>query len=476
MRFLFFYNRIEDRQFSRNKKNKRGSSPIRKGIDMKKWIRFAGIGLMLLMGPCVLSAFAASGPDTRTTHSLLPEDTRAIIIPGKDLPKMLGKKIEGFRLFSYQKDTLVPIPFQIDQKDSDDRWIWDRTFQGGRTHDADDPEGERLLDGNDLLVFLTRDIGNRDPSVRRHGMDRRTEEIQVMGSTGETAGWAYLVYYESSPPALSSVRYMRYLPDERKIVSPVYEIRYSPKHIALLQDLRLNGRPILDRLKIRGKARLKLGFLKTTMHFNEEDIGGYLEGVIDGPVRTVLRTVNYVRLPLGLRTPRINCDHFYYPHHSEVPLVLSIRFLVDRASLLLTADYQGYPFRRVFLDGITNPVPVGPEGASSGHGATERKGNWIALDGDYGTVIHLLKLPEEVRQHATISLYLLDNAGAGNTPEEYPGSEPEAGFTIRTNPGFPRGDSLLYLIFFMSENSYHPGLERKVLKLLEDQPAYRVLE
>ncbi|NCP04605.1 MAG: hypothetical protein GW861_14675, partial [Deltaproteobacteria bacterium] len=254
------------------------------------------------------------------------------------------------------------------------------------------------------------------------------------------------------------------------------ELSYSKEHVAVLQDLSVDKHEILDRLKVRGKADIKLGPVKFSIRFNEEDVGGYMDGYIDGPVRTVIRSVNYVHLPLGLRTPLVNCDHFYYPEHAEIPLLLPIQFLVYKASLLLTEDYQGSPFHQALFDGDRKPAVLEQGAASADPEPTLREGRWIALAGGMGTVINLLKLPEKVENHATASLYLLHNPKAQNKPETYPGSEPEAGFQITTKPGLPKGDYILYLIFYVSPGPYLPGLEEKAIHLLDDRLTWRVLE
>ncbi|PIV85671.1 MAG: hypothetical protein COW52_00985, partial [Nitrospirae bacterium CG17_big_fil_post_rev_8_21_14_2_50_50_9] len=76
--------------------------------------------------------------------------------------------------------------------------------------------------------------------------------------------------------------------------------------------------------------------------------------------------------------------------------------------------------------------------------------------------------------HATASLYLLHNPKAQNKPETYPGSAPEAGFQITTKPGLPKGDYILYLIFYVSPGPYLPGLEKEALRLLDDRMIWNV--
>ncbi len=183
-----------------------------------------------------------------------------------------------------------------------------------------------------------------------------------------------------------------------------------------------------------------------------------------------------MRLPLGLKTPRVNCDHSYYPEHSEVPLLLPIRFLVHRATLRLTADYLGTSFRCAHLDGADEFQLLGQRPPRGQPLEIDQPGRWIAVDGEAGTVFHMAELPETVRRHATVHLYLLEDPGAANTPEDVPGSEPEAGFEVRTKPGLPSGDHILYLILFMTPDEYQPGLEEQMMRLVDARVTYQIRE
>ena len=449
---------------------------------MKQTTFWICIAFVLALCPHIL--LAAPGEDARYHKKTLMRTADPILIEGSDLSGMTGKKIDAFRLFAFRQGVPAAIPFQIDQRDSKNDWVWETALQGGKTEDDQDPGGEKILDDNDLLVFLSRDLGDRSDDVRQSllpvasatqtGHAQYILEIQVQNPAAHAEGWAYLAYDEVSSPPLSDIRYMRFSPDSRKVTSPVYELSYSKEHVAVLQDLSVDKHEILDRLKVRGKADIKLGPVKFSIRFNEEDVGGYMDGYIDGPVRTVIRSVNYVHLPLGLRTPLVNCDHFYYPEHAEIPLLLPIQFLVYKASLLLTEDYQGSPFHQALFDGDRKPAVLEQGAASADPEPTLREGRWIALAGGMGTVINLLKLPEKVENHATASLYLLHNPKAQNKPETYPGSAPEAGFQITTKPGLPKGDYILYLIFYVSPGPYLPGLEKEALRLLDDRMIWNV--
>ncbi len=401
----------------------------------------------------------------------LSRTSDAVKIAGADLSPFSGADISLLRLFAFRKGAMEPIPFQVDQKDSRGEWVWDVAFRNGRTHDDQDPKGEALLDGNDHLVFLAGDTGDRAALSAIQGGAAQRLEIEVDDPVNHGKGWVYLALFTRNPPPLSPVRYMSYDPERRDVHAPLYRLSYSTKKIAVMNALDFRKKSILDRLKIRITAQVKFGFIKTAMHFNEEDVSGYHVGYIAGPVRIINRTVNQVRLPLGLRTPKVVCDHYFYPRHVEIPLLLHMNFLVSRASLLLSADYQGAPFSEAFLPGLEkteklkDEIPLRLDPA---------KGDWIALDGDLGTVINAIQVPSGIARYISTRPHLVSDRKRTSPPESVPGSDPEAGIEIRTASGLPKGDYLLYTVFLFSPDHFKKGDEKKLLNILNRPLTVRI--
>lgn len=395
----------------------------------------------------------------------------AVKIAGADLPAFSDARIPLLRLYAFREGHLQPIPFQVDQKDSRGEWVWDVAWRDGQTHDDQDPPGESLLDGNDLLVFLSGDTGDRAAFPTTEVPAVKVLEIEVVDPMDHGKGWVYLALFQGNPPPLSPVRYMSYDPEKKNVHSPLYLLSYSTKHIAVMDALHFRGKSILDRLKIRIKAEIKLGFIKTSMHFNEEDVGGYHVGYINGPVRIVNRTIDQVRFPLGLKSPKVVCDHYFYPRYAEIPLLLHMNFLVSRASILLSADYRDAPFRQAFVPGSDNPVDLTQEDPIR---LDPAEGSWIALDGDLGTLINAIEVPEKISRYITTTTHLVSDRKNISPPESVPGSDPEAGIEIQTAPDLPKGDYLLYTFFFFSPNHYQAGDERELLNLLNRKLTVRV--
>ena len=398
-----------------------------------------------------------------------------VIISGRDIPRMIATEIDGLRMFSYRAGAYVPIPFQIDQRNSKGDWVWDVALEQEKTFDDEDTIGEKIFDENDLLVFLSKDTGDKGVSSRKYLNAVLVMEIEVLEPVTNSSGWVYLAFYESDIPKVSQERYMNYIPDEQRIISPVYELVYSKDHIGVLKDMKLNGQLIMDRIKFRINAKFKLGFLKIPLNFNEEDPTGYIDGSITGPVRILQRAVVSMRLPLGIKISDINCDHLYYPEHYEVPLLFSISSLVKKASLLLTADYRKYPFHEAYSDGDKLPLILGQNSPKTLQSILNMKGKWIALSGNLGSVLNIVKLPDNIEKYCTVKPYMLEDPNGKNIPENYIGSEPEAGFEIQTKPGIRKGDYNIYMFFFLSTDPFQPGMKEKAINIIEGTRKFRVI-
>ena len=222
----------------------------------------------------------------------------------------------------------------------------------------------------------------------------------------------------------------------------------------------------MDRTKIRGELDWSVLFFNGTIEFNEDSVDGYMEGYIDGPVRTVTRIVAHLRLDSGMTTPDVNGDHLYYKHHSEIPMLLSKMYPANRISILVTTDYRNEPFDAVYIDGIEAPIEIKTNPSEYNQLASYENATWIALDGRLGSVLSLVTQPEELSKYLSVSPYLFQNRNKDNPPEAYSGSSPEAGYRISTLPGTPSGDYALSIIYLLSGTPFQRGDERKLLAMI----------
>jgi len=444
----------------------------------------------------------AAVPGSTLDKDTVPDElANPVIIPGAQLGSLRGKEIPLVRVFSSRDGVLVPIPFQIDQVDSRGDWVWDVVYQKKLVSDYKDDHHEgignfewrveqrtgllddedsgqkKIIDDNDVLVFMAKDMGSRDL-----GIDRKLNgasgllEIELSHPFSKRKTWAYIAYYRSDPPPYSSLRYVRYLPDAGKVVSSVYEVGFSKEHVAVLEQLEIHDVSLMDRTKLRGSMLFGRNSVGKTIYFNENDIRGHIDGYINGPVRVVKRDSVSLHFGLVFSSPEIHCDQFFYPHHSEIPVNLPVNFLIDRISLLLVADYHNSPFRRAYIGG--ERVPIQLRDISQDSNLLEGLANvpWMALEGDLASVVSVLTLPEEIESFVEVTPYLVHDPDATDPPETYRGSEPQAGYAINTKRGVPGGSHTIVGTYLYLPRPFVLSDAEQVLDLVQSKLRYRVSE
>ncbi|MGI9321653.1 MAG: hypothetical protein ACR2O5_09595, partial [Thiogranum sp.] len=356
-----------------------------------------------------------------------------VIITGQELQSVLGGEIGKIRLFAFEGVEKRVIPFQIDERDSAGNWVWDRvigrpdtTFENDpgqtstpmmvqqhvRRHDDEDPAGSELFDANDVLVFLARDMGDRRVDLPEELHGNTVLEIEVLDPLDGARGWVYLASFAGDPPPLSPVRYLQHFHKQRRIQTPNYEFGYSDIHVACLDDLRIKGFPVVDRINIRGKVDIQFGFIKDTIEFGEEDIHGYIEGIIEGPVRVIKRNVVHLDIVFVVRTPDTVCEHFYYPDYAKVPLCLPIRFPVTKASVLLLTKLNESNIQRTLIGEMDGSVTRHGNIMDDCSPVHQLPVEWIAFDTERGSVLSILDLPESIAAYADAKPCLCDGSNS----------------------------------------------------------------
>lgn len=445
-----------------------------------------GLGRWSARAFVLLAALAAPWAETAATEPS-PSWSRTadpVLIPGRDLETLLGRDIDHIRLFAYRQGRRVPIPFQIDQRDSADNWVWDYAKpaperyswtpdpdnrlgtipppRAVRTHDDQDPVGRALFDANDLLVFLARDLGERNPGAAAQPAARTVVEIEVTDPLDGAKGWVYPAFFPEDVPAASPVRYMHHDRDRQRVRSPLYELGYSERHVACVEDLRIQGRRIVDRINIRGKLDTQVAFVRKTLLFGEDDIYGYIEGIVEGPIRIIRRNVVHLELLSMIRTPDVVCEHFYYPDFAEIPMCLPIRFPIKRAVVYLLTQLHGSPVNDVLMgrpDGKVENLgyEIGPERYRH-----QLPAEWLAFDTEHGSVTSVLQVPPPLAGivHATPCTCGESDASADGELWSMPGLV--AGFAVDSGENCPKGPHVLHGSYLMSPQSYRPGDEKAV--------------
>ena len=407
-------------------------------------------------------------PAVLQDHAFVP-----VVLPGEMLPTLLGASLESLAVLAVHSDGTEPIPFQVDQRDRHGDWVWavrpgphqrasppleeladiDPPIPragDGYAQDDQDPPGAHLFDANDELVFMAKDLGGRWPGPLSALGASPVVELRVRSATFGTDGWVYIGAFHGAPAPRSARRYMHYDDLRDEVRSPIYAFRFSDTLVALIRDLRVVGKPLVDRLKVRGELVLALPPPLRRIRFDEEAISGHTEGYIAGPVRIIKRNLARLSLAGGLvKTPGVTCEHTYYPHYARVPICISLRFPVRSVRMTVTTDYRDPPFHHIYMGRY--PDPQGDD--------------WIALDTEQVSIISVLAVPEDLRtQVETRPCICYPEVGPGADRAEVRGYK-GAGFAIASLPECPKGEHVLYGLYLLTPRPYEPGDERLALAL-----------
>ncbi len=392
---------------------------------------------------------------------------------------MTGMEVSNLRVFRTRNGEIRPVPFQIDQKDSRNDWVWDAVYDSDKvknsfyeeeseqmveqeslTYDDQDPIDKSVFDNNDVLVFLVKDAGDKDrKSIMQLGADKLLE-LKITDPANQTKAWIYLAYFESDAPAKSDKRYIQYQPEKYLVRGPEHEFLYSKDHTMILDDFQLAGVSVFAGNRVRGEVTTGIGPITHDFKFSEKDMRGYSSGYINGPVRIVKRSIESVQLGSGLTSPDVNCDHFHYPWHAEIPLLISKRFPVQHVSILAASIFREELFSIAEVDGVENPIILENYSKKENILAENIDAEWVELAGAGISVINSVKIPQHHKGHLNVTPFLIN---AKQIPIV------EVGFLVRTTDKTPRGDHVIHSVFLFSANSNREEFLANAIELLQQK-------
>lgn len=262
---------------------------------------------------CAALAVAAVGPAGATIRQEQP-----VVVEGSQVPMLNGLEIARMGLFRYQaaSGTFEPIPFQIDQRVL-------QYFPGSGSvvpvttliHDVL-REDDGLLDGNDELAFMFKDVGDRAAEEKPGpaGADSLRYEIHVMDPRSGAPvpeGWVYL--FTGDGLATSPVSYVSWGglntdPMSSDLMELGYDGNWKLTEYRVLAGCG-SGADLLDRLKARAGSAPDAGESEEVWNQSSTYLGAGLPGEERGLVGPV-RAIRYVRgAASGANT--IHYDIFY---------------------------------------------------------------------------------------------------------------------------------------------------------------------
>ncbi|HUT55836.1 MAG TPA: hypothetical protein VM658_20770 [bacterium] len=431
---------------------------------------------MLFLSAFLLATLIATNSvagDSRT----LTRDSDPVIIKGDMAGALAGAKISGIRVFALRGGKFSPIPFQVDEKTR----AGDFVFPNGEEKNPGDGDG--LFNGNDELVLMARDLGDRADRVASllPGYDSYTAiEISAHDPVDNGKAYAYAVHFSGNAPARSAVDYVSIDPGTSRITALNYTLGFSRDAPMAMDELRVtaagggDGVDYCDRLK----ARLHCRIAGVDIDKTEEDFTNELAAWIDGPVRVVRRTRSQLILIFHIPSPSAKLDNIYYYNSfsfpTEVYLPIDVGFAVKDARFRVSVDSPRLAGERryrnsLYPEGVIQDGKMGElekKMAADPRAFTWSSTGTVGPDGrDHGAWFNRL-IVEGDNPEWKPRVFYIDDENHLDPPDLEPGSFGNGGYQVSgltsLTAGTYRLDSVMY-----SVPAFEPAMADQYLRILD---------
>jgi len=433
----------------------------------------------------VTSLALAEQPESRTRKSL-ERAVDTVVITGSDGlgRRLLRTPIGELRAYACRGGFMTPIQYQIDERDQEGRFVWTSGPSDRRTQDHD----RGLLDTNDELLVLARDVGDRATAASLAQIEGHAgiQEIELTDPMDGGKAWIYLARFPGpqrpSRPDLDLVDLqIRRLNDEEAVHtwtgehfqfnnarSPNNAVRATWAGLAP-QGKRgfRRARNILDSTQVRAVA----SFMWVTVVRQSNDIKVRTGGLIDGPIRIVAENRMEVYLALGLwvSAPEsyviLWTNRVSMPTNADCPVNLDES---DESNYALGVDMRrevrGFKFYNSH-----NRQPVVIDGQPS---AAERRldrsyPDWNCVFGPDGAMLSKFVCPDRLRSAPGSGLLYVDDVNYQRDDdaegiEFEPGAVGYHGYYVNMQ-GLPKGTYPGDYVVWYLPPPFRPGDEKPYL-------------
>ena len=398
--------------------------------------------LILLL---ILFCFLSSNLSAQYWNSA--RDYEPIIMQGSDFSQYVDQPVSQIFAYSYNQaqDSWTQIPIQIDEKD-DSTHVWV-------------PTPNNVLNNNDEIVFMARDMGDQVPSTDKWIDDedsRNYERYEITATDPNDGGkQAFVYFYQSSTITDVTSSYMNYTAADGNGADIITGVSYIEGHTVngipdyweIPVEAGGSGVDILDILKLRINAVYQVFDLKITEAWL---IFVKFDNPIQGKIRVCRRI--WLRDFLGFYT--FNIPMYYYPYSiyskgasmtldpSEIQVSL-IRQSFDLLPSAANMRFHNNENTDIIIDGISDAVVPNL--------VFKPNVNWFLITGSQGTVLTLTELTEL----GTTGLYYHDNSSGGTADGTTDTGDSESwcdnGIMI-TGTNLAGRFSISYLNYFLSKD------------------------
>lgn len=350
-----------------------------------------------------------------------------ISVVGDQLTLFDGYPIERLALLAcHAAAACSPIPFQIDERDAEGRWVLDH----GPEPNADTPPG--VLDANDVLLFMAADTGGR---VERAELLGRLPVLEIM-VTDPLAGsrrWVYLVGFAGAAPR-APTSYVAYDPSTDRVRGDRVSLGFHqglPDYLAISDRSGAPGSNLLDRLKVRASATFLWGLIRFSR--SEDDLRTQFVGWREGPIRVIRCQRQWVRLGWGIRSPTFGSYTYFYRDFAELPVGLRLNFrptyFFGNIVVRVVLDFRDLRGWSVLTPSLPMPLPIDGTMTAQKAALNGFSDAWFALLAPQLTLVQMMDVSPSLATVRRRLLYREDGSRA-DPPESVPGEEPGIGYQL----------------------------------------------
>jgi hypothetical protein len=377
-----------------------------------------------------------------------------LILKGARLSQLIGSDISKLEVLAVHDGRLVPIPFQVDERDRDGRYA---LAHGPEPTKADNPG---ILDADDEVSMMISDLGPRLDAAAGPGLPYNALEIDLHDPLGGPERYAYIAAVKN--PVRTAKRYVLYDSKRDQIETDSYRLGFTndfPTDYAPQNRIGQGGPSIIDRFKVRVRA-VVLGIFP--FHLNENDLNNNLLGWKAGPIRVIRRLSHSVRLILGIHSPEVTNVDLFYRNFGENPFKVYFpwvpRLLFGDIHVRLDLDFRDLSGYRLAYSGMNRPpIAIGDARAERQLEDDPPQVRWVAISG-HGHLIIQTFIPTPDLSLLKFRLYYHNSPLSPDAPESLDGESPGIGYIVSGWENISSGTHRLTPILLNTSANFDPRI------------------
>ena len=386
------------------------------------------------------------------SHAQVKRPYEPIVLKGDTLAQFINHEIEFMYVYAYDalSNSWQMIPFQIDEVNPHDK---DSMY-----FKPDSSFG--LLDEDDELVFLLRDVGDKaDSTAWLEGADSVRYEICLVDSLNNETGYVYLYSSRSISEPVPNPYFMTYDSLTDRISNANYEVGFN--ETGQLADVIIgsSGTDIFDRIKVRLMGSYWIFQLEPIYEDNVTMKYAYAKV---GPVRIIRNMYGEFYYSFaGLITfdEKFTQTSFFYPWHGsftlfEIPIKDAVDAGVEVDVIRVSWDFNRNAIGMNFYNEVNrNGTLIDGVGEFDNidRTCTPDELNWNMGTGDPGTILNVFYVPP---LGDFVRTYFYDDSTSGKSGDAF-------------GKKFDTGDKKSF-----GDNGF--SLEKDVEKYAKDKPSLDV--